>query len=1193
MDTRQVFTRFSGLLIFAFAVFSMRGQTPVGGGWGGIGDPSEAPGNPASSYALGSVDYVNYYSGSVNVAIPLPRIGGRGDVLKKQTAQIQRQWSVYANAPSTNLSPYAGTLYTPGQIMIVTASANPSYCYNSLANAYYGNQATSYIVWTSPEGSQTTLTDVKYGGQPLDPNGSCQPADRGAVFRSTDGSGLVFLATSDVHDGDSSVAGTFISRDGTKYTFQNFILMTQIEDRNGNLIQFTYLPVAVGSGATHFRATDSVGRIMNVFSQGNQTVISYPGLGGASRTVTVSYAPMQSALASGEVLQNYNALFPQLSGSSSTQFNPSVVSSIILADGTSYTMLYNSYGELVKLTLPTGGVIGYKYSEAYSGGSSGAIAFSDGSGYKIQRPLAERDEYSDGSTLSAKLLYSASAGTDPASGRPSLLATVKFEDPNGNVLRQENHYFYGNPLSNAPPPAANTYADWWEGLEYRTDVTDGTNTMQSTQRVYQQRPWAAGENPWFSTTNDAEPLHDPQLCQVNTTVNSSTSGAVYMYDQYNNPTDQYQFDFGHAPALGSSCPTSASGFLQHTNTSYLTSNAAGNYTNAGTNLVSLPSEVKVWDGSGNLASNTKYDYDRYDLTGLANCPGIIGHDNANFAGGGTRGNVSFVSQYLNTLGSWINTATRAYDIAGSIVWEKDGNGNPTSFFYADNYTDGNDSRNTCAFLTGVQNAKLQFPYQANHDYNTGKPVLTADLTGNYSVNSYGTLGLASDRLTQVLHARGTPAQTTTNFIYNSPTDMVTKQDQSTSGDVLVSEQRWDGFGRPVSAIVYEAGGSYIETDTAYDALGRVVSVTNPWRGGDTPLYTKYGYDALGRQTSVTAQDGIVTTTASYAANTTTVTDEAGKTKKLIYDALGRLTNVIEDPGNWNTSTSYTYTATTTTVNQCYGSSCQVRAFTNDTLGRQIAATNPESGTVSYTYDYAGNLLTKTDARHRTATYNGYDGLNRPSSVTYSDGTPTVNFAYDGAPNGTGQLTSIAANGISTTNYTGFDAMGRVTSSNQQIGGKTYNFSYGYNLAGALTSETYPSGRVATTSYNQVNRPVTLSGSLSGQVTNYVTDSRYWAAAKYWTIYGNSVWNIWGAYNARLQPTAVWQNINNVSTTGLRMEMPNWVDGNGHNNGTLQGTTILAGGPDSLVNLPQYRQTFGYDSLNRLTSASESLSLIHI
>jgi YD repeat-containing protein len=32
-------------------------------------------------------------------------------------------------------------------------------------------------------------------------------------------------------------------------------------------------------------------------------------------------------------------------------------------------------------------------------------------------------------------------------------------------------------------------------------------------------------------------------------------------------------------------------------------------------------------------------------------------------------------------------------------------------------------------------------------------------------------------------------------------------------------------------------------------------------------------------------------------------------------------------------------------------------------------------------------------------------------------------------------------------------------------GQSYNFSYTYNLAGALTSETYPSGRVVTSRYD--------------------------------------------------------------------------------------------------------------------------------
>ncbi len=40
---------------------------------------------------------------------------------------------------------------------------------------------------------------------------------------------------------------------------------------------------------------------------------------------------------------------------------------------------------------------------------------------------------------------------------------------------------------------------------------------------------------------------------------------------------------------------------------------------------------------------------------------------------------------------------------------------------------------------------------------------------------------------------------------------------------------------------------------------------------------------------------------------------------------------------------------------------------------------------------------------------------------------------------------------------------------EQAAGQTYSFRYSYNLAGALTSETYPSGRVITNSYDGANR----------------------------------------------------------------------------------------------------------------------------
>ncbi|HKU27522.1 MAG TPA: RHS repeat domain-containing protein, partial [Candidatus Sulfotelmatobacter sp.] len=47
-------------------------------------------------------------------------------------------------------------------------------------------------------------------------------------------------------------------------------------------------------------------------------------------------------------------------------------------------------------------------------------------------------------------------------------------------------------------------------------------------------------------------------------------------------------------------------------------------------------------------------------------------------------------------------------------------------------------------------------------------------------------------------------------------------------------------------------------------------------------------------------------------------------------------------------------------------------------------------------DLNGNLITKTDARGIQTTMK-YDVLNRLTSKSYSDGTPTATFYYDTAP----------------------------------------------------------------------------------------------------------------------------------------------------------------------------------------------------
>ena len=87
----------------------------------------------------------------------------------------------------------------------------------------------------------------------------------------------------------------------------------------------------------------------------------------------------------------------------------------------------------------------------------------------------------------------------------------------------------------------------------------------------------------------------------------------------------------------------------------------------------------------------------------------------------------------------------------------------------------------------------------------------------------------------------------------------------------------------------------------------------------------------------------------------------------------------------------------------------------------------------------------------------------------------------------GRLTQVSSS-VSGTVFR-YDALGRVQSSMQTTGTNTYPFLYGYEPVG-LTSETYPSGRVVTTAYNDAGRISQVSGAYGGLGSEYESSYTY-------------------------------------------------------------------------------------------------------
>ena len=390
-------------------------------------------------------------------------------------------------------------------------------------------------------------------------------------------------------------------------------------------------------------------------------------------------------------------------------------------------------------------------------------------------------------------------------------------------------------------------------------------------------------------------------------------------------------------------------------------------------------------------------------------------------------------------------------------------------------------------------------------------------TTTYSYESYlnriASIVLPSTTDGTFQSAGGTKTSGQTIYTYTDTPEAFSVQEQNlvdSGGTTTSVTKTYDGLGRVIQTATAvpttQCSGGTLFTQTTYDSMSRVYSVSNPYCSTSDPTYglTYFEYDGLGRKIQTTLPDGAVSTIA-YAGNATETTDPPNGTTSVQHiqqsNGLGFLTSVCEvglapqstggpqdcklNIAGSGSLTTYAYDplGNMLSVNQ-HGLG---RTFTYDGLSRLTSALNPEVGTDYYTYlntnapvPSPGNVsspITRTDARGVITTYT-YDSMSRLTSKAYSaasgnttggvsDLTSCYQYGLTSDPsNNTGgrliaewQQAGTCASSIPTTasaitvrKHPIYDAMGRLLIDQQCLTGATCSsttgyFVYSYNLLG--------------------------------------------------------------------------------------------------------------------------------------------------
>ncbi|MGB8473424.1 MAG: hypothetical protein WCE61_04985, partial [Candidatus Acidiferrum sp.] len=578
------------------------------------------------------------------------------------------------------------------------------------------------------------------------------------------------------------------------------VLPATIEDRNGNVISISTL-----SCAGSLTATDTLGR----------TALSSSGFGQTGNTITLPGLTPYT-LTWGSVSPTYSpgSTRVQTDGWCNTGFagprgSQPVVTAITLPNGQQYTFTYDSlYGLLSKITYPNGGYISYTW------------------GLNSRSDFAAVED-SNGAPQQCAFTYDA----------PAL--THRYVSFDGSTIAEQQDFTNYTTTWNP-----NNYAAWTTKTVTVTTHDLINSTTFQTNYTYSPVNVNPGST-WIPTRFDTQVPVEQQI------VYHGTSGSILRtvnktwYDQFEIKTDQTVLDNGQTSQVNFNW---SGGVITEKDEYDFTSTAQRKTTYTYGGGFNQPCKTIVYDGNGNRFSEIDTYFDgsatlcspgTTPTAFVSNLPPGT-HDETNYGPSSTRGrgNATTISKQCfqgSTACASGNLVTSfTYDETGKAFSATDLNGHITQYSYADSYTELSGGANvsytptynTNALLTKITNP-LNQTQNFTYDYNNGQ------LTVSKDQNALTTTYLYNDPLARPTSTTR-PDNGQTTITYNDTGHTVTTSKKINSSQTITSVALADGVGHVKETQLTSDPQGTVYTDTTYDGLGRVRTVSNPYRSGTDP-----------------------------------------------------------------------------------------------------------------------------------------------------------------------------------------------------------------------------------------------------------------------------------------------------------------------------------------------------------------------